>query len=874
MHRPPSWAQRMLDRLLPDAGAARTARDDLDQEFEERVQASRASTLWYGWEAVKLTAHFGWLGTKRALRGGDGMMGWIRQVGFALRHLRRAPSFTATAVATIGLGIGATVTIYSILDAVVLDPLPYDRPDELVAVWEWNVPRDRPRNVANPGNFAAWRDRSSTFASLTAVSMTQPTTLTDGGNAEEVMVQVALPDFFSVLGVEAAEGRTFATEGSAEMEVVLSHRFWNERFGGDGEVVGRTLELNGRTGTVVGVLAPDFVVFGEDTDVWRSLQGPLGDQTNSGRWMMVLGRLSQGATPEAADQELKAIAVGLAEEFPTFNGGWSVHVLPLVDDVVGDVRSTLWMFLAAVGLLLFIASANVASLFLVRATTRRREMALRTALGASRGSLARQMLVEGGLVAAFGALVGIACAQVATTWVARALPAAFSLPRVETVSLDGGVLLFASALTAGTALLFGVLPSLQASSVNPARTLRSEGRASSRGTVRLRSGLVVVEVALSVVLVAGAGLFARSFSALLAVDDGIEPEEVLVGRVNLAGQAYRGDTAKISFFEELYDSLAAAPGVESVGGVTFLPMNGLGAGTSYRPADRPPPDESERRAADIRNVSGDYFDAMGIELIRGRSFDERDVADAPQTVIVNRALADRYWGAEEAIGQSVIVSWIDDTPWEVVGVVEDVRIVGPAEDARETIYIHYEYATFFPWQHVTLRARSDPGALAQRLRSSVAQLDPGIPVSQVQVMQGVVDRAVAQPRMQRTLMVAFALLATLLATVGLYGVLAYAVSQRVREIGVRIALGAQPEGVVRLVVAQGARLAGLGLLLGLAGAWMGGRFVAGLLHQVRPGDPVALAGAALVLGLVAVTACAAPALRALRVAPVEALRPD
>lgn len=874
MPRPPSWAVTLLDRTLPRSGAARTARSDLDQEFAERGREGGASSLWYGWEATKLVAHFGWLATKRSVRGGEGMSGWIRQVRFALRHLRRAPSFTATAVATIGLGIGATVTIYSILDAVVLDPLPYERPDELVAVWEWNVPRDRPRNVANPGNFAAWRDRSSAFESLTAVSMSQPTTLTEGGEAEEVMVQVALPDFFSVLGVEAVRGRTFATEGAAEMEIVLSHRFWNERFGGDADVVGRTLDLNGRAGTIVGVLPPDYIVFGENTDLWRSIRGPLGDQTNSGRWMMVVGRLRDGSTPSAADQELKAIALGLEEEFPSFNGGWSVHVLPLVDDVVGDVRSTLWMFLAAVGLLLFIASANVASLFLVRATTRRREMALRTALGASRGSLVRQMLVEGGLVAGLGALVGIASAHVATTWVAGALPAAFSLPRVESASLDGGVLLFASALTIGTALLFGVLPSVQASAVAPARTLGSEGRGASRGTVRLRSGLVVAEVALSVVLLAGAGLFARSFSALLAVDDGIEPEEVLVGRVNLAGPTHSGDAAKVSFFQELFDSLEASPGVEAVGGVTFLPMNGLGAGTSYRPADRPPPDENDRRAADIRNISGDYFDAMGIELLRGRIFDQRDVAGAPQTVVVNRALADRYWNGEDAVGQSVIVSWIDDTPWEIIGVVEDVRIIGPAEEARETIYIHYDFATFFPWQHVAIRARSEPASLAQGLRSSVARLDPGIPVSQVQVMQGVVDRAVAQPRMQRTLMLAFALLATLLATVGLYGVLAYAVSQRIREIGVRIALGAQPEGVVRLVVAQGARLAGLGLALGLVGAWIGGRFVAGLLHQVRPGDPVALAGAALVLGLVAVTACAAPALRALRVAPVEALRPD
>ena len=874
--RPPRWASRLLEAVLPSGGAGQSARVDLEAEFSERARRGvSGARLWYVWEAGKLAGHFVVRETVDALKGGGGMDTWGRQIRLALRQFRRAPGFMATAVATIALGIGSTVAIFSIVEAVVLAPLPYDEPEELVAVWEWNMPRDRHRNVANPGNFSAWEERATSLTELTAVSMPTPTRLSVDGRTDEVMVQAALPDFFGVLGVDAALGRTFAEDASESvMEIVLSHGFWRTYFGSDPGVVGRTLELNGIDGVVVGVLHPGYVVHGEGTEVWRTLRGSLGDQTNSGRWMMVVGRLGADATAESADTEIRSIAAALEREFPDFNGGWSAEVVPLADEVVGDVRAALWMFLGAVAILLLIASANVAGLFLVRATHKRRTLAVHAALGATRQDLLRQGVSEAVVVATTGAVLGVVGAHLATGWIASSLPDAFRLPRIDEASVAGGALFVATAITALTTLVFGALPSLQVRGGGSAGVLSAEGRGTSRGTVRARRALVVGEVALSVVLLAGAGLFVRSLSSLMAVEDGIAPEQVLVARVNLAGPEYRGDEAKILFFSALNDSLSALPGVAAAGGTTFLPMNGSGAGTSYRPADRPAPDVEDRRAADIRNVSGDYFGAMGIDLLSGRTFDGRDDQASPQTVVVNRSLADRHWPDGDAVGRSVIISWVDETPWEIVGVVADVRSGGPAEPTREAIYIHYDHQTFFPWQQVAVRARGEPALLADRLRATVGRLDPNVPVGQLQVMQEVVDRAVAQPRMQRTLMVIFAGLATLLAAVGLYGVLAYTVSRRVREIGVRMALGAAPDRVVGLIVAQGLRLVGGGLVLGLAASVALGGLVAGLLHGITPVDPWSIAGATLVIAFVACAACALPALRAARVPPSEALRPE
>lgn len=804
------------------------------------------------------------------------MGGWTQDIRVALRQFRRAPSFVATAVLTIALGIGATVSIFSVVDAVLLKPLPYADADELVAIWEWNVPRDRARNVANPGNYAAWRDGSTTIARMAGVSLAQPATVLGLETPDEAMVQYASPDFFDVLGLEAATGRTFSRESAERenFEVVLSDRYWRERFGGAADAIGRAVRINGSLGTVVGILPPAYVAFGEGTDAWLAMSLDRGDQTNSGRWLMVVGRLASGTTVEAADAELKAISEGLEEAFPDFNGGWSVQVVGLVEDIVGDVRTLLWTLLVSVGFLLLIACANVANLFLVRTTARQQELAVRASLGAPRRALARQLFVESLVISSGGSALGVVASSVAIGWMANVMPSVFSLPRIEGAAIDGRALVFAALVTVAAAMTFGLVPALRSAARAPRLALGAGSRGASPRRGAARNVLVVAEVGLSMVLLTGAALFGRSFVALSSVDDGIEPENVVVGRVNLTSPGYSEARAKVAFFDELIDRLASSPEVGAAGGVTFLPMDGPGAATSYWPADRPEPDPDARRAADIRNVSGEYFQAMGIELLRGRWFDGRDRADGPQTVIVNRNLADRYWPDASPVGQRVVVNWVDEEPWEIVGVVEDVLTAGPAESPREAIYINYAKGTFFPWQQITLRGAVSSAHLADLLRREVTELDPELPVGRVRLMRDVVGTSVARPRMTAALMTVFAGLATLLAAIGLYGVLAYTVSQRVREIGVRLALGAEPGQVLRMVVGQGMGLIVAGLAAGVSVAVLASRSVSSLLFRVTPADPIAIVGAALILGLVAVLATTIPAWRASHVAPAESLKPD
>lgn len=882
--------RRLVRVVLPGGYAGESIVADVDREYGE-LRARRGwlvAEAWYVWAVVSLGVHYAkerllrpssfrpvMPGSERERKGAP-VDRFRQNLQLALRRLGRRPAFTLLAGLMVALGIGATVSIFSVLKAVVLDPLPYQRPDRLAAIWEWNVPRDHRENVANPGNVRAWREHSRTFSGMAAVLLPQPLTMTSAQGPEQVVVRMVTPDFFQLLGLRAAVGRTLlpsdSSASSGVTPVVLSHRFWQRRFGGDPGVVGRTLTVAGQSAEVVGVLPPVYVVFGENADLWAAWRLH-GDQTSTGRFLYTVGRLADGATLAQARDELSGIAAGLQEEFPDFDGGWTTNVVPLQQQIVGGARAPLLILFGAVGLLLLIACANVASLLLASATERQQELAVRTSLGATGGRLAGQLLVESLVLAFLGAAGGVWLARVGTRLVAAAVPDAFALPRVEGAGLDGTVLLFAVGLTVVTGLLFGLAPAIQATRTAPAQTLNAEGRGPSRRTGRLRGALVVLETAVSVALLVAALLLGRSFASLTSVDPGLNPEHVLTARVSLSGPAYRDQQKQIHLFDDLVDRVKRLPGVTAAGGVTFLPMGSGAAGTSFYATDKPVRRRPDWPVADIRNVVGDYFGAMGIRVVRGRSFDARDRADAPPVAMVNQHLAETEWPGEDPLGKHLEISWGKMLGVEVVGVVNDVRLYGLDTEPRDAIYLPVDQKPLFGMIDLTVRtAGGDPMRLLPVVTRELHSLDPDVPLANAQPMTRVVGSSVARPRLTSTLMELFAALALLLAGVGLYGVLAYTVSQRSHEIGVRMAMGARPRDVLRLVVGQGLRLAGAGAVVGLAAGMAGSRLLNSQLFGIGSGDPVSFAAAAVFLLVTAAIASAIPAWRAARLAPAVVLK--
>ncbi|UCC26722.1 MAG: ABC transporter permease, partial [Gemmatimonadales bacterium] len=828
---PPARMRAWLLQMLPPGPRGASIVADLDEDYA-RLPAGLRRDAWYRWEALQLGLRYRLLepagGRGRSLSErftgeGEGMMRSLaRNLYHGLRRLRQDPVLTVVGIGTMALGVGASVAIFTVVNAVLLEPLPYDRPEELVALFEADLDRDVDRNVANAGNARAWEEQTASLREVGGAVITQSVVVEGVGAPREVMASWVTPNYLGLLGTELALGRHMSPDagGTEPTQVVLSHRFWNRVYGADPDVVGRTLTVNGDPQEIVGVLAPGYVAFAEEAEFYRSAPFTLmGDQTNSGRYLWVVGRMSPGASVTRVQQELDVVARNLQEAYPDFNAGWTVRAVPLGQDVVRDASTGLWVLLASVGVLLLIACANVANLLLSRATERRQEMAVRTSMGASGQDLFRQLLTESLVLAGAGGALGIGLAYLGTKLLAGRIPADFALPRVSEAGVDGPVLFFALGITVLTGILFGLVPALEARRTSPAGVLNAEGRGPSMHTGRLRGALVVGEVALSLTLLVGAGLLARSFTALLAVDTGVEPDAVLTARVNLSGDRYPDRGTRIRFFQGLVDRVAQEPGVDAVGANTFLPMVGMGAATSFRDFDAPAPPPEEWPAADIRNIAGDYFAAMGIEIVAGRSFLGTDGPDSPPVVAVNQALADQLWPGEEPLGKRLAINWGElDVPWEVVAVVEDVRLQGPDTPARPSIYHHYPQAAYFPFMHLAVRTSGDPTVLAPSLRRILAELDPNVPLSQPLPMASLVRDAVARPRMTTFLLGLFAAVAAVLAVVGLYGVLSYAVARRVREIGVRMAMGADGRRVLRLVVRQGMRLVLAGLVLGVVAA--------------------------------------------------------
>ena len=800
----------------------------------------------------------------------------VQDFRYAARLLLRSPGFTFVAVAALALGIGANTAIFSVVDTLLLRPLPYADADKLAVVWEHNIPRDRKDNVVSPGNFIHWRELNHSFKELSVVSMTFRTTLTGAGDASELPVQYISGTLFGMLGVRPAVGRDFTAQEDAPgvSAVTISDRLWRQRFGADPSVVNRKIMLDGRPNLVVGVMPPGFSILDRSVDVWSTVGFSPAARTPRGRWICVIGRVKDGVSMAQAQDDMARVHAELTRLFPAFNTGWTANVVPLRQQLTGDVKPALWVMLGAVGFVLLIACANVGNLVLARATGRQRELAVRAALGAGRGRLIRQMLAESVLLSLIGAAAGLALAWWATialrTTVAERLPIA----RLEDVGISGTVLLFTVAAALVSAVIFGLAPALTSAGAKLTETLKDGGRSGSaaRGA-RGRGAFVVVEVALALVLLVGAGLLMRSFMTLLRVDPGFDPSRTMTVKVSIPSAKYTNVARQQTFFNQLFERLDALPGVTAAGGTSFLPLAGLGSATGFEIVGKPKPAPGQGPVTDVRVITHNYFQAMGIRLLRGRAFDNRDAGTGVRRVIINQGLAKKFFPGEDPIGRSIIVSWDDEVPDEIVGIVGDVRQQDLESDARATIYWPPSRFTY-SFMTIAVRTAGDPRGIVSGAVAALHDLDPNVAAADVKTMEEVIDVSVARRRLTMLLLSIFAGLALVLAAVGIYGVIGYSVSQRTQEIGIRMALGAPRASVMRMVIGQAMALASIGLAAGAVGAWLLTRLMQKLLFGVTASDPMTFVAVSALLALVAALAASVPGLRATRVDPVIALRSE
>lgn len=815
----------------------------------------------------------------REQRGREAVWNMFRDVRYAGRSLLRSPAFTAVAVATLAIGIGANTAMFSVVDAVLLEPLPVPQPDRVAMVYETR--EGVPRNPGNPANFVAWRERAESFESMAAM-YTIPVTVLSDGDARQVPMQLAHPDLFRVLKVAPRLGRVFAPEegaaspGEAQV-VVLSDGFWREQFGGDPEVIGKPVELVGGRAEVVGVMGPELDFFAPDVAFWMPTDYAWGNRTSMGRFTRVVARLAPGATMGSAQAEMDRIMAGLREEDPDFNSRWEASVVPLDEVVKGDVRPALLVLLGAVGVLLLVTCVNVANLMMVRAASRRTEMAVRASLGAGRGRIIRELLTESLLLSVVGGALGLVVAYLATQVLVTTLPAALDVPRLTEAGVDVGVLAFAALIAVATGVIFGLAPAFDAFRTDLVGQLREGGRGGGGGRRghRVRSAIVVAQVALSLVLLIGAGLLLRSFVQLQRTDLGLQPENVVTARITMQGERYAEGEARATLLRQVISSVVSLPDVRTAGAIAWLPLTGLWSGHGFYLPGQEKPISSDLLPTEVQAVAGDAFTALGIPLLRGRTFTEADRPGAPLVVVVNEALAERTWPGENPIGKRLILPWGTDDLLEVVGVVANVRQRGVEQEAAPGLY--RPYAQFPAFGSVTLAVRTggaDPGALAGQLATRVREIDPHMALAQLTTMEDVVADAIARPRLTSFAVAAFAGLALLLAALGIYGVLAYAVSLRNQELGVRQALGARAADVARLVLRDALVLAGIGVAVGVALAAVGTRILAAQLYQVSPRDPAVFLGMPLLLVGIALLAAVIPAIRAARVRPALAVRDE
>jgi putative ABC transport system permease protein len=807
------------------------------------------------------------------------MTGLLHDLRFALRSLRKSPGFTLVSVLTLALGIGANTAVFSMIRGVLLRPLPYEHGERLVYLRQ-PAPLGGVVNAQfSPLELADYRQRSRAMESLVEYH-SMPFILLGQGEPRRVQTGVVSANFFDVLGVRPLRGRAFRPgedQPSAEPVLVLSYGFWMNRLGGDPAIVGKTFEMNDRIHTVIGVLPP-VPQYPAENDVYMPSSscpfrmGQFTLNTRTARMLHIFGRMAPGMTVVQAQTELEGIAGTLRSEYPASypsGQGFTISATSLHDELTKDARPTLLLLIGTTAFVLLIACANIANLTLARLTRRSREMALRAALGADRVRLFRQMLTESGLLALAGGMLGLALAA-ATMRLLTGFAARFT-PRASEISLDGEVLAFTLVVCVLTGLAFAVLPALPARA-NLVAALK-EGRAavSGGGSSRIRAALVVAQVAVSMVLLIGSGLMLRSLLELQSVNPGFDSQRVLTMTMDLNWSRYTSNDLILGFHDRLNARLTAQPGVVSTASTLTFPLDGHRRfNVSFLIEGQPPAEDGAQPLGDLRSASPEYFPTLGIPLVTGRLFTPSDGPKSPQVAIVNQTLARRYFPTETAVGKRISAD-TGETWITIVGVVGDVRHYGLQSESTDEVYLPFAQLPIRESSFL-VRTTADPAAMARRIGEEVLSIDPGQPIANVQTLEEVRGEALANPRLTTTLVLLFALLALCITAAGLGGVVAFSVSQRTQEIGVRMALGAGRGEVLGMVLREGLRLVGLGLVLGALAAVLLGRLITGLLYHVETTDPITFVGMGLVLVLIAAVACLVPARRAATVDPLVALR--
>ncbi|CAA9231547.1 MAG: Acidobacterial duplicated orphan permease (function unknown) [uncultured Chthoniobacterales bacterium] len=816
----------------------------------------------------------------------------MNELRFALRQLRKSPGFTLVAVLTLAIGIGANTAIFTVVNAVLLKPLPFPQPEQLVALGGTDARETSPTGGLNSisfPDFFDFRAQNKSFAHL-AVHRDRTFALSTGAEAQSVRGVRVSPDFFNVLGLASQLGRGFEPDeeapggGPGGYTVVLSHAFWHRHFKADRQALGSVLTLDGRAHTVVGVMPRgfQFPIETEPFDVYTTF-APEAESIDGGKpnterrgshSLQCVGRLKPGVTIQQANAELNTIAAALAQQYPDTNTNWGVTVVPLRENMVGDVSGGLYVLCGAVGCVLLIASANMANLLLARATVRGKEIALRAALGASRGRIIRQLLTESVLLAAIGGLCGLVFAAWGTDILVSLVPQ--NIPRISEIRLDGAVLGFTLLVSLATGVLFGLAPAFQASKLDLRSSLNEGGRGSAGGAKhRLRNALVIAEVALALLLLTGAGLLLKSFSRLSQVDPGLQTERVLSASITLPSAAYPRPENVVAFFDQLLPRLNSLPGVQSASTIFPLPLSGSSVSASFENPERPVP-KGQEPDCPARIAQADYFRTVGVPLVRGRLFDANDQPNSKPVMLVNQRFAETFFPGQDVIGKSLKPGWSSgkDEPAmrEIVGVVGNVKHRSLRAEFTPEMYMP---ATQLPVGAAALVIRtsvSDPAALTNAVRAELARTDASVPLTRVRPFDYYVGRSLARPRFNALLLSIFAGVALLLTAIGIYGVMAYSVAQRRQEIGIRMALGAQKLDVLRLVVGGGMKLTAAGVAIGLAAAFALTRLLETLLFGVKPFDALTISSVAFLLCLIALVACWVPARRAAGVNPLVALR--